>query len=55
MAQTQVECAKMINEDITVQVLDALKENSAQVQTKSRELTYKFHTLAGVVEEVHKS
>jgi hypothetical protein len=55
MEQTQAECAEMINEDITVQVLDALREKTVQAQTKARELTEKFHTLAGVVEEAHKA
>jgi hypothetical protein len=29
MAQTQAECAEMINEDIIAQVLDAFKEKTA--------------------------
>jgi hypothetical protein len=53
MAQTQAECTKMIWEEITVQVLDALKEKATQAQTQERELADKFHTLAGVVEEAH--
>jgi hypothetical protein len=43
----------MINEEITTQVLDALREKIVQVQTQARELTNKFHTLTGAVEEVH--
>ena len=45
----------MIMEDITTQVLDALKEKTVQAQTQGRELTDKFHTLAGDVEKVHKA
>jgi hypothetical protein len=48
MAQTQAECAEMINEEITVQVLDALREKTVQAQTQAKELTEKFQTLAGV-------
>jgi hypothetical protein len=55
MRQTQVECVEMINEEITAQVFDLLREKIVQAQTQARELTYKFHTLAGVVEELHKS
>jgi hypothetical protein len=45
----------MIREEITTQVLDALKEKTVQAQTQGRELTDKFHTLAGAVEEAHKA
>jgi hypothetical protein len=45
----------MINEEITTQVLDALREKTAQAQTQVRELIDKFHTLAGAVEEAHKA
>jgi hypothetical protein len=45
----------MINKEITSQVLDALREKIAQAQTQARELTDKFQTLPGAVEEVHKA
>jgi hypothetical protein len=45
----------MIREDITMQMLDALKEKTARAQTQGRELTEKFHNLAGVFEEAHKA
>jgi hypothetical protein len=35
MAQTQEECAGMVNDDIAVQVLDALKEKTKQAQTQA--------------------
>jgi hypothetical protein len=54
MAQIQAECTEMINEEITMQVLDALREKTTQAQTQARELTEKFQTLAGAVEEAHK-
>jgi hypothetical protein len=44
----------MINEEITVQILDALRENTAQAQTQEKELIEKFKTLAGAIEEAHK-
>jgi hypothetical protein len=54
MEKIQLECAQMINEEVTTQVVDTLKENTTQVQTQTKELIEKFQTLAGVVEEVHK-
>jgi len=55
MAQKQAKCTKMISEEITAQVLYALKEKTVQVQTQARELTNKFHTLARVVEDAQKA
>jgi hypothetical protein len=54
MAQTQEECAEMINDEIAVQVLDALREKTTQAQMQEKELTEKFQALAGEIEEVHK-
>jgi hypothetical protein len=45
----------MIREEITTQLLDALKEKTVQAQTQGRELTNRFHTLAGDVEEAQKA
>jgi hypothetical protein len=45
----------MISKEITTQVLDALREKTAQAQTQAREITDKSHTLVGDVEEVHKA
>lgn len=36
MVQTQSECAKMISEEITAQVLDALRENIVRAQNTSK-------------------
>jgi hypothetical protein len=55
MEQNQTKCAEMINEEITTQVLDALRENTMYVQTQARELTYKFHTLVRAIEKTHKA
>jgi uncharacterized coiled-coil DUF342 family protein len=54
MAQTQAECTEMINDEIAVQVLDALREKTVQAQTQAKELTEKFQALAGEIEEAHK-
>jgi hypothetical protein len=35
MAQTQVECARLVNDEIAMQVLDALKEKTIQAQTQA--------------------
>jgi hypothetical protein len=53
MAQAQTECATMIQEEITVQALEALTEKVMQVQERGRELADKFHSLAEVVEGAH--
>jgi hypothetical protein len=39
MAQTQAECAEMINDEIAVQVLDTLREKIVHAQTQEKELT----------------
>jgi hypothetical protein len=44
----------MINDEIVVQVLDALREKTTQAQMQAKELTYKFQALAGEIEEAHK-
>jgi hypothetical protein len=54
MEQIQVGCVEMVSKEVTMQVVDALRENTVQAQTKSKELTNKFQTLAGAVEEAHK-
>jgi hypothetical protein len=42
MAQIQGECAEMINKEVTVQVVDTLREKTMQAQTQVKELTEKF-------------
>jgi hypothetical protein len=42
----------MIQEEITVQALEALTEKVVQVQARGRELANKFHSLAEAVEGV---
>jgi hypothetical protein len=48
MTQTQVECTAMVQEEVTVQNLEVLTENAAQVQTQGKGLTDKFHSLVEV-------
>jgi hypothetical protein len=54
MAQTQAECARMVSDEIAVQVLDALKEKTVQAQTQATELTEKFQAIAREIDEAHK-
>jgi hypothetical protein len=54
MAQNQAECAGMVNDDVAVQVLDTLKENTAQEQTQEKELNNKFQAITEEIDEVHK-
>jgi hypothetical protein len=54
MAQTQVECARMVNDKIVVQVLDALKEKTVQAQTQATELTEKFQAIMREINEAHQ-
>jgi hypothetical protein len=42
MVQTQAECAKMINEEITMQVLDALRGKTVQPWRQENELIEKL-------------
>jgi hypothetical protein len=54
MAQTQAECARMVNDEIAVQVLDALKEKTVQAQTQATELMEKFQVIAREIDEAHQ-
>jgi len=54
MEQSQAECVDMINDEITVQVMDPLREKTVQAQTQAKELTEKFQDLPGETEEAHK-
>lgn len=54
MAQTQAECARMVNDEIAVQVLDALKDKNAQAQTQAAQLTKNFQAIPREINEAHK-
>jgi hypothetical protein len=54
MEQTQAECARMVSDEIAVQVLDALKEKTAQAQTQATDLTEKFQAITREIDEAHK-
>jgi hypothetical protein len=49
MAQTHVECTTMVQEEVTMQNLEALTEKAVQVQTRGRGLVDKFHSLAEAI------
>jgi hypothetical protein len=38
MAQTEAECARMVNDKVALKIMDALKENTAQAQTQATKL-----------------
>jgi hypothetical protein len=44
----------MFNEEIAMQVLDALKEKNAQAQTQATELMEKFQAIARDIDKAHK-
>jgi hypothetical protein len=54
IAQTQAECAGLISDEIAVQIVDTLKEKTAQVQTQATELKEKFQAITKEIEEAHK-
>jgi hypothetical protein len=54
IAQTQAECVGLINDEIAVQIVDTLKEKTAQVQTQAAELKEKFQAITREIEEAHK-
>jgi hypothetical protein len=54
IAQTQAECMELISDEITVQIVDTLKENTAQAQTRAKELKEKFQAITKEIEEAHK-
>jgi uncharacterized protein YlxP (DUF503 family) len=53
MAQTKAKCAKMVNDEIAVQVLDALKEKTAQAQMHATKLMEKFQVSTREIDETH--
>jgi hypothetical protein len=54
MAQTQAECARMVSDEIAVQILDALKEKTAQAQTQATKLREKFQAITKEINEANK-
>jgi hypothetical protein len=54
MAQTQAECARMVSDEIAVQVLDTLKEKTVQAQMQATKLTEKFQAIAREIDEAHQ-
>jgi peptidoglycan hydrolase CwlO-like protein len=54
IAQTQAECVELISDEIAVQIVDTLKEKTAQAQTQATELKEKFQAITKEIEEAHK-
>jgi hypothetical protein len=54
IAQTQAECVELIIDEIAVQIVDTLKEKTAQAQTQATELKEKFQAITREIEEAHK-
>jgi hypothetical protein len=54
IAQTQAECARLLSDEVTVQVVDTIKKKTAQALTKARELKEKFQTITKKIEEAQK-
>jgi hypothetical protein len=54
IAQTQTECAGLLSDEVAVQVVDTIKEKTAQALTKAAELKEKFQTITKEIEEAQK-
>jgi uncharacterized protein YlxP (DUF503 family) len=54
MAHTQGECIGIVNDKITMQVLDTLKEKTMQAQMQATKLTKKFQVIAGETNGAHQ-
>jgi hypothetical protein len=54
IAQTQAECAGLLSDEVAVQVVDTIKEKTAQALTKATELKEKFQTITKEIEEAQK-
>jgi peptidoglycan hydrolase CwlO-like protein len=54
ITQTQEECVELISDDITVQIVDTLKEKTVQAQTQAADLKEKFQEITKEIEEAHK-
>jgi hypothetical protein len=44
----------MVNDEIAVQILDALKENIMQAQTQATNLMDKFQVITREIDEAHR-
>jgi hypothetical protein len=54
MAQTQEECAGLLSDELAVQVVDTIKERTAQAMTKATELREKFQMITEEIEVAQK-
>jgi hypothetical protein len=49
MAHTQAECAVLLSDEVEIQVVDTIKDRTAQALTKVAQLREKFQT---IIEEI---
>ena len=54
IAQTQAECVGFLRNEVVVQVVDTIKENTMQALTKVVELKEKFQMITKEIEESQK-
>jgi hypothetical protein len=54
MVQTQEECVGLLSDEMVIQVVDTIKEKTAQALTKATELKGKFHMITEEIEEAQK-
>jgi hypothetical protein len=54
MAQTQAECAGLISDKVAVQVVDTIKEKTAQTLTQATKVKEKFQMITKEIEEAQK-
>jgi hypothetical protein len=54
MAQTQAECAGLLSDEVAVQVVDTIKEKTAQALIKAAELREKFQMITEEIEAAQK-
>jgi chromosome segregation ATPase len=54
MAQTQAECTGLLSDEVVIQVVETIKEKTAQALTKATELKEKFQMITEEIEEAQK-
>ena len=54
IAQTQLECTRMMSEEVVAQTVDTIKEKTMQALTKATELQEQFQTITKEIEEAQR-
>jgi hypothetical protein len=54
IAQTQAECAGLLSDEVEIQVMDTIKEKTAQALIKAPELKEKFQMIIEEIKEAQK-